>query len=95
MTILQRVKQRVKRAAMRSVGRSGRYIWQINEVVKAQSVPAAIQRTYLEHRLLREVLAGVGRRFEFAADVGCGNDVDQEQYGGKWVTGRPQGSGRC
>lgn len=72
MSILQRVKRAATRAAMRSVGRYGRYTWQINEVVKAQSLPAAMQRTYLEHRLLREVMAGVGRRFEFAADVGCG-----------------------
>lgn len=48
-----------------------RYVWNIEDVMSA-NLPASIQRTYLEHTLLRSVLSSTGEQWRYAFEVGCG-----------------------
>jgi len=48
-----------------------RYVWEIGEVAH-EELPAAIHRTYLEHRMIRSILGEIGQHWKYAADIGCG-----------------------
>jgi SAM-dependent methyltransferase len=62
---------RGSRAAAPAGAGPARHLWHVNEVAKGD-VPGVLHRTYLEHRLIREVLGQIGTRWRYAADVGCG-----------------------
>ena len=48
-----------------------RHVWDVGEVAHDE-LPAAIHRTYLEHRMIRSILGEIGQHWKYAADIGCG-----------------------
>jgi len=66
----------VRSIARRLKGRSVqsdavRHVWHIHDVVD-ENLPATIQRTYIEHKMLRSILGELEQHWKCAADIGCG-----------------------